>query len=66
MLKPEIMGPPATWLLSDASQHLTGQRIIAAQWNTRLPPAEAAKASVRAIGWPELSGDYIRANDDAV
>jgi NAD(P)-dependent dehydrogenase (short-subunit alcohol dehydrogenase family) len=24
MLKPEIMGPPATWLLSDASQHLTG------------------------------------------
>lgn len=63
MLKPEIMGPPATWLLSDASQHLTGQRIIAAQWNTRLAPAEAAKASVRAIGWPELSSDYIRPSE---
>lgn len=59
MLKPEIMGPPASWLISDASQHLTGQRIIAAQWDTQLPPAEASKISARAIGWPELGADVV-------
>lgn len=59
MLKPEIMGPPASWLLSDASQFLTGQRIIAARWATQLPPVDAAKASARAIGWPELTGDVV-------
>jgi len=59
MLKPEIMGPPASWLISDASQHLTGQRIIAAHWDTHLPPAEAAKTAARVIGWPELSADVV-------
>jgi NAD(P)-dependent dehydrogenase (short-subunit alcohol dehydrogenase family) len=59
MLKPEIMGPPASWLLSDASRLMTGQRITAARWDRQCPPTEAAKASARAIGWPELSGDVI-------
>ncbi|MEJ2123161.1 MAG: SDR family NAD(P)-dependent oxidoreductase, partial [Alphaproteobacteria bacterium] len=54
MLKPEIMGPPASWLMSDASQFMTGQRIVAARWDTHRPPVEAAKAAARAIGWPEL------------
>jgi NAD(P)-dependent dehydrogenase (short-subunit alcohol dehydrogenase family) len=59
MLKPEIMGPPASWLLSDASCLMTGQRITAARWDRQRPPSEAAKASARAIGWPELSADVI-------
>jgi NAD(P)-dependent dehydrogenase (short-subunit alcohol dehydrogenase family) len=59
MLKPEIMGPPASWLLSDASRLMTGQRITAARWDRQRPPSEAAKASARAIGWPELSADVI-------
>ena len=59
MLKPEIMGPPASWLLSDASQFMTGQRIVAAQWDMSLPAVEAARVSSRAIGWPELSTDVI-------
>jgi NAD(P)-dependent dehydrogenase (short-subunit alcohol dehydrogenase family) len=62
MLKPEIMGPPASWLISDASQAMTGQRIIAARWDRDLPPDQAAKASARAIGWPELSADVIWPN----
>ncbi len=65
MLKPEIMGPPASWLISDASQHLTGQRIIAAHWDTQLPPAEAAKTSARAIGWPELGADVVWPDADS-
>jgi NAD(P)-dependent dehydrogenase (short-subunit alcohol dehydrogenase family) len=59
MLKPEIMGAPASWLMSDASKNVTGQRIIAARWDTRLPPAEAARASSRPIGWPELGADAV-------
>jgi NAD(P)-dependent dehydrogenase (short-subunit alcohol dehydrogenase family) len=62
MLKPEIMGPPASWLISDASQPMTGQRIIAARWDPSLPPAKAAMASARAIGWPDLSGDVVWPN----
>lgn len=59
MLKPAIMGPPASWLLSDASQAMTGQRIIAAQWDTTIRPNEAAVGAARAIGWPELATDVV-------
>jgi NAD(P)-dependent dehydrogenase (short-subunit alcohol dehydrogenase family) len=59
MLKPEIMGPPAAWLVSDASAAFNGQRIIAARWDSALPPADAAAKSSRAIGWPELGADAV-------
>lgn len=59
MLKPEIMGPPACWLLSDNSAAMTGQRIIAAKWDAALPAAEAASGASRAIGWPELGTDVV-------
>jgi len=59
MLKPAIMGPPAVWLLSDEAASFTGQRIIAARWDTSLPGAEAAKRASRAIGWPELTADAV-------
>jgi NAD(P)-dependent dehydrogenase (short-subunit alcohol dehydrogenase family) len=59
MLKPAIMGPPACWLVSDASGDFTGQRITAARWDAKLPAAEAVKQASRAIGWPELSADAV-------
>ena len=59
MLKPEIMGPPIRWLLSDAGAAAHGQRITAARWDASLPPAEAAKRASRAIGWPELGADAV-------
>ena len=59
MLRPEIMGPPAVWLISDPAASYTGQRIIAANWDANLPGAEAAKKAGRAIGWPELSADAV-------
>jgi NAD(P)-dependent dehydrogenase (short-subunit alcohol dehydrogenase family) len=59
MLRPEIMGPPIAWLVSDASADFNGQRITAARWDTSLPPAEAAKRASRAIGWPELAADAV-------
>ncbi len=55
LLDPEIMGPPIAWLASPASDGITGCRFIARDWDTRLPPADAA-ARVRApIAWPTLA-----------
>lgn len=59
MLRPEIMGPPIRWLMSDEAAKFHGQRITAARWDTKAAPAEAAKRASRAIGWPELSADAI-------
>jgi NAD(P)-dependent dehydrogenase (short-subunit alcohol dehydrogenase family) len=59
MLKPQIMGPPACWLISDDAAACTGQRIIAANWNASLPGTEAAARAGRAIGWPELGADAV-------
>ena len=59
MLRPAIMGPPACWLISDEAANHTGQRIIAANWETKLPGPEAAAKAGRAIGWPELGADAV-------
>jgi NAD(P)-dependent dehydrogenase (short-subunit alcohol dehydrogenase family) len=59
MLRPEIMGPPACWLVSDEAAGYTGQRIIAANWDAALPGAQAAAKAGRAIGWPELGADAV-------
>ncbi len=59
MLRPQIMGPPACWLVSDEAADYTGQRIIAANWDAGLPGPEAAAKAGRAIGWPELGADAV-------
>ena len=59
MLRPEVMGPPAVWLISDEAKSYTGNRIIAGNWDAKLPGAEAAKNAGRAIGWPELGADAV-------
>ncbi|MEA2929560.1 MAG: hypothetical protein QOG38_1988 [Hyphomicrobiales bacterium] len=59
MLRPQIMGPPAAWLVSDEAADYTGQRIIAANWDAALPGAAAAAKAGRAIGWPELGADAV-------
>ena len=48
MLRPEIMGAPIRWLISDASAAFNGKRITAARWDDKLAPAEAAQRSSRA------------------
>lgn len=59
MLRPDIMGAPTAWLVSDEAKNFSGRRITAARWDTSLPPAEAAARASRAIGWPELSADAV-------
>lgn len=55
MLKPAIMGPPISWLMSEASNGVNGKRFTAQHWDASLPPAEAAMKAARHIGWPELA-----------
>lgn len=59
MLRPEIMGPPTAWLVSDEAGEFSGRRNTAARWDTRLKPADAAQRASRAIGWPELAADAV-------
>jgi len=59
MLRPQIMGPPTAWLISDEARNFSGRRITAARWDNNLPPAEAAARASRAIGWPELAADAV-------
>jgi len=54
MLRPEIMGPPMSWLMSEASNGVNGKRFTAQHWDVSLAPDEAAKQAGRDIGWPEL------------
>ena len=55
MLRPEIMAQPVRWLLSDASNGVTGQRFTGAEWDVSLSPEEGAQRARRPIGWPELA-----------
>ena len=59
MLRPEVMGPPAVWLISDDARDYTGNRIIAGNWDAKVAGAEAARKAGRAIGWPELGADAV-------
>jgi NAD(P)-dependent dehydrogenase (short-subunit alcohol dehydrogenase family) len=45
LLPPEVMAAPVVWLASDASNDVTGRRIIAARWNTALTTDQAAQAA---------------------
>jgi 3-oxoacyl-[acyl-carrier protein] reductase len=51
LLDPAIMGPPALWLASAASDGVTGRRIEAKSWDRSLPPNDAAQ---RAFAPPAL------------
>lgn len=55
MIAPNVMGPPAAWLASTASDGITGKRYIAGFWNPALPERDAAKEAGAPIGWPDLA-----------
>jgi NAD(P)-dependent dehydrogenase (short-subunit alcohol dehydrogenase family) len=55
LLDPEIMGVPVVWLASPQSDGISGCRFIARDWDTSLPPAEAAARVRTPAAWPELA-----------
>lgn len=54
MLKPAVMAAPIRWLASSASDGVTGQRFVAASWDTEVDADQAARAAGAPIGWLDL------------
>jgi NAD(P)-dependent dehydrogenase (short-subunit alcohol dehydrogenase family) len=55
MLRPEIMVPPLLWLVSDGAASVTGRRFIAADWDSKIPPAQAAEAAGAPVAWLSIA-----------
>ena len=55
MLRPEIMLPPLLWLVSDEAATVSGRRFIAADWDTRLSPGQAAEAAGAPVAWLSIA-----------
>jgi 3-oxoacyl-[acyl-carrier protein] reductase len=51
LVPPASMIAPAVWLASEASNGVTGMRIIARDWGASLPAEEAFKAAAAKAGW---------------
>jgi NAD(P)-dependent dehydrogenase (short-subunit alcohol dehydrogenase family) len=50
LLRPEVVGPAAVYLASDASRHLTGHRLIATAWSPEHPDGHPAASGIGARG----------------
>lgn len=59
LIQPEIMVAPLLWLVSPASDGITGKRFIAAAWDNNLPPAQAAEKCGALMAWQQLGRQAI-------
>ena len=59
LIAPSAMVPPVLWLCSDEANDTTGTRYVAAEWDTRLSPGEAARRLATPIGWPDLAENPV-------
>jgi NAD(P)-dependent dehydrogenase (short-subunit alcohol dehydrogenase family) len=54
LIAPEVMIAPLVWLCSNAADGVNGQRFIAAKWDEKLPPEQAAKNAGAPAAWQQL------------
>jgi 3-oxoacyl-[acyl-carrier protein] reductase len=59
LIQPDIMVTPLLWLVSDATNDITGKRFIAAFWDKSLAPAQAAEKCSAPIAWQQLGKQAI-------
>lgn len=62
LVAPERMVPPMLWLCSAGADAITGQRYVAAEWDSSLAPEIAAKTG-RPAAWPELGRNVVWPGD---
>jgi NAD(P)-dependent dehydrogenase (short-subunit alcohol dehydrogenase family) len=62
LISPDVMVPPIVWLLSKASDGVTGQRFRANAWKADMDPVEAARVSGAPAAWPGLAGGAAQVN----
>jgi NAD(P)-dependent dehydrogenase (short-subunit alcohol dehydrogenase family) len=59
LIQPDIMVTPLLWLVSPASDGITGKRLIAAVWDRKLPPDQAAETCSAPMAWQQLGRQSI-------
>jgi len=59
LIQPEIMVAPLLWLVSEASDAITGKRFIAAFWDKKLAPDAAAAKCSAPMAWQQLGNQAI-------
>lgn len=52
LVQPDVMMAPIRWLMSAASDGVTGRRFTANRWDAALAPAVAAEQASTPAGWP--------------
>jgi NAD(P)-dependent dehydrogenase (short-subunit alcohol dehydrogenase family) len=62
LIAPEVMAPPIVWLLSKASDGVTGQRFRANAWKSGIAPEEAARIAGAPAAWAGLAGGAAQAS----
>jgi 3-oxoacyl-[acyl-carrier protein] reductase len=62
LIAPETMVPPIVWLLSKASDGVTGQRFRASAWKAGMDAAEAVRVSGAPAAWSGLAGGAAQAS----
>ena len=65
LIQPEIMVTPLLWLVSPATDEITGKRFIAAFWDKGLPADQAADKCSALIAWQQLGRQAIFPGSDA-
>jgi NAD(P)-dependent dehydrogenase (short-subunit alcohol dehydrogenase family) len=66
MLQPDVMAAPVAWLASPQSDGVTGRRFIARDWDTALPPVQAAEKCGAPAAWTELAAAAQKARGVAI
>lgn len=54
LVQPEVMGPPAVWLASEAADGVNGMRVIAMHWDERRTAEENLERAAAPAAWPQL------------
>ena len=60
LIQPDVMATPVRWLCSDAADGVTGRRFIARDWDSNLPPEEAAARCSTPAAWEGLGAAAVR------
>lgn len=61
LIAPTVMAAPIVWLLSPASDGVTGRRFRANVWDMTIPPEEAARKAGNPAAWAGLAGGAAQA-----
>jgi NAD(P)-dependent dehydrogenase (short-subunit alcohol dehydrogenase family) len=59
LIRPEVMGAPAVWLASAASDGFNGRRLIAFHWDESLPLEERLAKATGPAAWRQLGAQAI-------